>query len=274
MVTVLCTVRNCRLPLRREERRMVCANAHSFDVARSGYLNLLQPQDRRSKTPGDSKEAVIARRRFLDAGHEETLIETIIAMLRGEPAPASAVLDAGCGEGYHLGTITRRLGVEGHGVDLSTAAIELAARRYPECHWIIANADRFLPYADESFSTVLSITGRLNAPELRRVIRSHGQLLVAVAAADDLAELREVIHGHAAVRDRVDRTVQMFAPHFDLEQRERVTTHATLDHDAIVNVLTSSYRGLRNREKERLANIGTLDVTLSRDVLVFAPRTL
>ena len=40
MVTVLCTVRNCRLPLRREERRMVCANAHSFDIARAGYAIL------------------------------------------------------------------------------------------------------------------------------------------------------------------------------------------------------------------------------------------
>jgi 23S rRNA (guanine745-N1)-methyltransferase len=273
MVTVLCTVRNCRLPLRREERRMVCANGHSFDIARSGYVNLLQPQDRRSKNPGDSKEAVAARRRFLDAGYEQPLLAAIIEMLRETPAPSPA-LDTGCGEGYHLGNINRQLEIEGHGVDLSAAAIDLAARRYPECHWIIANADRFLPYADESFSTVLSISGRLNAPELRRVIRSDGHLLVAVAAAGDLAELREVIHGKAADRDRVDRTVQMFGPYFDLQKRERVTTRAKLDHESIVNVLTSSYRGLRNREKERLTHIGTLEVTLSRDVLLFAPRTL
>ena len=53
-VRLLCTVRHCRLPLVREERRLVCANRHSFDVARSGYVNLLQPQDKRSKNPGDT----------------------------------------------------------------------------------------------------------------------------------------------------------------------------------------------------------------------------
>jgi 23S rRNA (guanine745-N1)-methyltransferase len=271
MVTVLCTVRNCGLPLSREERRMVCANAHSFDVARSGYVNLLQPQDRKSKHPGDSASAVVARRRFLDAGHELSLTSKIIAMISEAPAP-SPVLDAGCGEGHHLGQITRELDIEGHGVDLSTKAIDLAARRYPNCHWIIANADRFLPYADASFATLLSITGRLNAPEFRRVIRSDGRLIVAVAAPDDLAELRAIIYGEAEERDRVDRTVEMFAQHFQLQKRKRVTSRVALDRESIVNVLTSTYRGVRNRERERLANIGELDVTLSRDVLLFVPR--
>src|SRR5450755_3800076 len=58
VVTLLCTVRGCRRPLSRESNRFVCERGHSFDVARSGYLNLLQPQDRRSANPGDSKEAV------------------------------------------------------------------------------------------------------------------------------------------------------------------------------------------------------------------------
>ena len=51
---LLCTVRDCREQLLREERRMVCPRGHSFDIARRGYVNLLQPQDRRSKKPGDT----------------------------------------------------------------------------------------------------------------------------------------------------------------------------------------------------------------------------
>jgi 23S rRNA (guanine745-N1)-methyltransferase len=270
MVSLLCTVRNCHLPLERDERRMVCANAHSFDIARSGYINLLQPQDRRSRAPGDSPEAVAARCRFLEAGYEEPFLNAILGILSGVPAP-SPVLDAGCGEGYHLGSIATKLGIEGHGVDLSVTAIDLAARRYRQCQWIVANADRFLPYADGSFATVLSITARLNPPEFRRVIRDEGRLVVAVPAPDDLAQLRAIIHGKAEERDRVERTIAMFAGHFTLERHERVSTHARLDRAAIVNVLTSSYRGLRHREKERLEGIDTLDVTLSRDLLLFRP---
>ena len=47
---------------------MVCARGHSFDFARSGYINLLQVQERRAKDPGDSLEAMAARRRLHERG--------------------------------------------------------------------------------------------------------------------------------------------------------------------------------------------------------------
>jgi hypothetical protein len=34
------------------------ARGHSFDIARSGYINLLQPQERRARRPGDATDAV------------------------------------------------------------------------------------------------------------------------------------------------------------------------------------------------------------------------
>ena len=55
---LLCPVRDCHLALVREERRLLCPRGHSFDVARSGYINLLQPQERRSKQPGDTAAAL------------------------------------------------------------------------------------------------------------------------------------------------------------------------------------------------------------------------
>src|SRR5438552_3601497 len=127
---LLCTVRSCHLPLAREGGRVVCPRGHSFDIARSGYINLLQPQDRRSRNPGDSEEAVAARRRFLDRGHAEPLLEAIRAML----PDARDVLDAGCGEGYYLGSLGA---LHACGIDISVPAVELAARRYPHCQWIV-----------------------------------------------------------------------------------------------------------------------------------------
>ena len=245
MVTLLCTVRNCRQPLERDGRRIVCANRHSFDVARSGYINLLQPQDSRSQHPGDSKESVAARRRWME--HERFVIDA----LRGAGI-ASPALDAGCGEGSHLAAINPE---EGHGIDLSVPAIDLAARTYPQHHWIVANADRFLPYAERSFATVMSITSRLNAEEFRRVVRDDGRLVVVLTAPDDLRELRTILHGQATERDRVERTTAMFAPHFTLSSHERLTTRAALDRDGIENVLASSYRGARKREHDKLKDL-------------------
>src|SRR5580658_1695487 len=138
---LLCTVRNCHLALVREERRLVCPLGHSFDVARSGYINLLQPQDRRSNQPGDSAAAVAARRRLHDRGVTAPLLQAIAEIL--SPSQGDVVLDAGCGDGFYLGSLARQAGFSGHGVDISVAAIEAAARRYPECQWVVANADRF-----------------------------------------------------------------------------------------------------------------------------------
>src|ERR1700733_6340901 len=128
---LLCPVRDCHMALVREERRLLCPRGHSFDVARSGYINLLQPQERRSKQPGDTTAATAGRRRLHDSGVTEPLLHAIAEILAA--SPCDAVLDAGCGEGFYLGTLARQTGFDAHGVDISTAAVDLAARCYPGC---------------------------------------------------------------------------------------------------------------------------------------------
>src|SRR5438309_8674741 len=226
---LLCPVRDCHMALARVERQVPCPRGHSFDVARSGYINLLQPQERRSKQPGDTVAAVAARRRLHDRGVTEPLLRGIAEIVCARPS--DIVLDAGCGDGYYLGTLAGQTGFDAHGVDISTAAVDAAARRYRGCEWIVANADRFQPYADRSFSIVLSITGRMNAGEFRRVVRDDGRLLIALPAPDDLIELR------GAGRDRVARTVETFAGGFTLVDRRSVTTTADLDAAGVHDVL-------------------------------------
>lgn len=266
-VDLLCTVRSCRSPLTRVERSFVCANGHTFDVSRHGYVNLLQPQDRRSKNPGDTAEAVAARRRFLDRGLAQPIVDAIVAAV---PLRAGeTLLDVGCGEGHHTDAFRRAYGAEVCGIDISMPAIELAARRYRECFWVIANADLFVPFADASLHAVTSITARLQPEEFARVLAPGGTLLVAVPGAADLIELREAIQGERVERDRVERTIELFTPHLELVRHELVEHVVRLDAEAMADVLASSYRGLRNRERERLASLEAMDVTLARDLLLF-----
>jgi 23S rRNA (guanine745-N1)-methyltransferase len=253
---LLCTVRNCRLALVREQRRLICPRGHSFDVARSGYINLLQPQERRSKQPGDTAAAVAARRRLHDRGVTEPLLRAIIEMTAA--SPDDVVLDAGCGDGYFPGMLARLTGARAHGVDISIPAVEAAARRYPECEWIVANADRFVPYADSSFLIVLSITARMNTREFRRVLHDDGRLLVAIPAPEDLIELR------GAGRDRVARTIETFARDFKLAGQRRVTMAADLDAAAVEDVLLSIYRPMRSQPA------GAMTLTFSMDFLLFS----
>lgn len=233
---LVCPVRGCSLLLTREPRRLVCVRGHSFDMARSGYVNLLQPQDKRSKEPGDTTAAIAGRRRIHEKGFTKPLLDTI-ASLAGIQAN-EVVLDAGCGEGFYLGNLQAQSGCGAHGVDISIPAVDAAARRYPSCSWFVANADRVLPYADASFHVVMSITARLNAAEFRRVLRPGGRLLVAIAGADDLRELR----GGSAGRDRVARTIDMFTTEgFAFDDHRAVSTVAALDTESIAGLRHAIY---------------------------------
>jgi 23S rRNA (guanine745-N1)-methyltransferase len=253
---LLCSVRDCRLPLAREERRVHCENGHSFDIARSGYINLLQPQDRRSRNPGDTIAAVQARRRLHDRGVTAPLLNGIAEAVA--VTSKDMVLDAGCGDGFYLGSLAQRTGCHAYGVDISIPAVDAAAGRYPGCEWVVANADRFVPYADRSFSVVLSVTARMNSAEFRRVMRDDGRLLVAVPAPDDLAEIR------GAGRDRAARTIETFAREFTLIGQRRATTSADLDEAAVEDVLVSMYRPLHSQPVQPMRLTFSLDLLLFR----------
>jgi 23S rRNA (guanine745-N1)-methyltransferase len=269
LTTLICPVRHCGEPLERRGRSLICPRGHSFDVARSGYVNLLQPRDRRSRRPGDPPEAVEARRRLLDAGYGEPLLRAI----REETAAlgaGAAVLDVGCGEGYYLGSLAQEREIEAHGADLSTAAIDLAARRYPEGTWIVANADRFLPWADGSFDLILSIDARLSPSEMRRVLKPEGRLLVAVPGADDLVELREAVLGERVLKDRLERAVSLLAEEgFEVESRRSVRGAAELGPAEIRDALTATYRSGRQSRRERIEALSGMRVTLSHDLARF-----
>jgi 23S rRNA (guanine745-N1)-methyltransferase len=271
-VDLLCPVRGCGQVLARGERVLGCPLGHTFDVARSGYVNLLQPQDRRSATPGDRREAAAARRRLYAAGLGDPLLAALGAELDACALPARpAVLEVGCGEGSLLGALAAARPLEAHGLDLSVPAVEMAARRFPAITWVVANADRRLPWPAGTFDVVLVLSARGKPAELRRVIAPDGRLLVATPASDDLQELRAALLGEAHDRDRLGRAAATLAPAFTLEARAVVRHQAELDAAAVRDLLAATYRGARHSQGPRLDALGGMRVTLSHDLGRFRP---
>jgi 23S rRNA (guanine745-N1)-methyltransferase len=268
-----CTVRRCGESLAAVDDRLVCPRGHSFDRAREGYWNLLQPQDRRSPEAGDRGVALAARRRWLSRGFADGLAKALAEAIdeAGLP-PGSAAVDVGCGEG----TLTARLFAErGHdvcGVDLSAAGIAMAARLEPRFTWVVANADRGLPLADASIDLAVSVFGRRPVAELHRVLRVGGVVVAVLPAEDDLIELRAAAQGEAARRDRLSPALAELAPWFDVSRRSGWRHRAHHDRDALEDALAMSYRGARGSERERLAGLTGLDVTVAADILALVSR--
>jgi len=268
-----CTVRLCALPLERRDRAYICSRGHSYDIARSGYVNLLQPQDRRSPHAGDSKEAIAARAALVDAGVGRTLIDAVAdRILALDLLERPVLVDLGSGTGDALATIGRRRQILGMGIDLSVPAAEHAARRFPDHLWIVANADRRLPLVDQSVDLVLSVNGRRNPDEVARVLATHGALLIALPAPDDLIELRTHVQGSGVERDRADTLIAAH-PAFTLVERATIRETMTLDREVLLQLLRGTYRGARLREAERVANVDRMSVTLASDIVVMRRRT-
>jgi 23S rRNA (guanine745-N1)-methyltransferase len=263
-----CSVRGCGRPLAREERRLICEAGHTFDVARSGYISLLQPQDRRSPAPGDSKEAVAARARLLEAGLGGAVIDAIVLRAPATDGPLVAA-DLGCGSGELLAALAATRGLCGVGIDLSTAAAETAARRFPALTWVVANVDRGVPLLDGSVHLVTSLNARRNVNECARVLVPGGTLVVAVPAPDDLIELRAEVQGAGVTRDRIDAIVAEHTPRFTIIERFTVRAQPRLGADSLRDLLRGTYRGARISSAASVEALHSLEVTLATDIVVF-----
>lgn len=186
-------------PLQRDGATWRCPAGHSFDVARQGYVHLLPVQNKRSRDPGDSREMVAARARFLEAGFYQPLAAAVArAALADLPADASvSCLDAGCGEGYYLRQLAAAAGF-GHslallGLDISKWAVLAAARADSRPCWVVGSNAR-LPVPAQSLDRVLCLFGFPVYPEFARVLKRGGELLLADPGPSHLREMRELIY--------------------------------------------------------------------------------
>ena len=186
-------------PLQRKGAIWRCAAGHSFDIASQGYTHLLPVQKKRSRDPGDSKEMVAARRRFLNAGFYQPIAAAVSRATLADlpPGATASCLDAGCGEGYYL----RQLAAaprDGQtlallGLDISKWAVLSAAKQGKQSNWVVgSNAN--LPVLPGTLDRVLCMFGFPVHAEFARVLKPDGQLLQVDAGPDHLRELREIIY--------------------------------------------------------------------------------
>jgi 23S rRNA (guanine745-N1)-methyltransferase len=190
----------CRLDLAASSGALACANRHSFDIAREGYVNLLRSAPRRPAEGGDSPEQLHHRAQFLEAGHFAAVAPAIVARLRQACAAAASgswrVLDAGCGTGYHFAAVAASLGeaapdipVVGLGLDIARGAARLAARRWTGLSFAVADLWAEWPVRDAAVDLVLSMFAPKNFGETARVLRPGGWLAIVYPGTGHLAEL-------------------------------------------------------------------------------------
>ncbi|MGI9276456.1 MAG: putative RNA methyltransferase [Endozoicomonas sp.] len=253
-ITLRCPV--CHSPLQSMENGVSCSGNHRFDRARQGYLHLLPSNRMRSKSPGDDKQMVQARNRFLDSGCytsvSSALTEATTRLVKGNPQPA--ILDAGCGEGYYTASIKNAVpDASVCGVDISKPAILACCRRRKDVQWLVASVSD-LPIVDQSVDIIVSVFSRCDWREFARVLKPGGHILVLAPGQNHLQELREAIYEDVRPYP-VDKLVQDLPKPFSLVGNQSVSGEMQLgSSQQILDLLamTPHYWHIKPPQRESL----------------------
>ena len=182
----------CGKELNKVDRAFLCPDRHSFDVARQGYVNLLTVQQKHSLAPGDTREQVLSRRAFLEAGYYAPIAEALVNAAK-KHGVSGKILDIGCGEGYYSARLAEALGLPLTGLDISKEAVRCAAGKYKNAQWLCATAAH-IPVPDGSAGLLTSLFALTLPEEFHRVLAPNGLYFQVLAAEDHLMGLKSIIY--------------------------------------------------------------------------------
>ena len=189
-MNLLCPI--CGEQLQIMDRQYRCSHNHSFDIARQGYVNLLTVQQKHSLNPGDTREQVLSRREFLEAGFYAPIAQALIRTAK-DLELSGQILDVGCGEGYYSTQLADALGAPLTGLDISKEAVRCAAAKYKGKQWLCATAAH-IPVEDHSVELLTSLFALTLPEEFHRVLKPGGYYFQVLAAEDHLLGLKTIIY--------------------------------------------------------------------------------
>ena len=258
----------CGNILEKADRTYTCENRHSFDIARQGYVNLLPVQQKHSLAPGDTRQQVLSRRAFLEAGYYAPIADALEEVAR-ELGASGPILDVGCGEGYYCSRLAAALHLELTGLDISKEAVRCAAAKYKNHQWLCATAAH-IPVADASVGMLTSLFALTLPEEFHRVLRGDGLYFQMLAAQDHLLGLKSIIYDQLNFKEKDSVPV---LPGFELVKSVPVRFSFTVEGEQIQNLFSMTPHVFRIGKDgaERLRNTQTLTDTASCVLNVYRP---
>ncbi len=274
MGTLICPV--CGNDLNASGNSYICRNNHCFDIAKSGYVNLLLSKHIGKTTHGDNKLMLQARRNFLEKGYYSALRDELCSMV-SRNFGGGVILDAGCGEGYYTSAVydalrQAEIPVEMYGIDISKIAVEMAAKRKKDITYSTASVFH-IPVRDESCNMVITLFAPYCGEEFRRVLVPDGILIMAIPSEDHLWEMKQAIYD-IPYKNQV-KPYELDG--FRLVEKKRITYRAELESREDIQSLfamTPYYYRTAVGQKERLGQFDRLETTMDFELLFYEKKQI
>ncbi|MCM1132709.1 MAG: methyltransferase domain-containing protein [Ruminococcus flavefaciens] len=244
----------------------VCPKNHSFDMAKSGYVNLLLAKH--GAVHGDNKFMLRARREFLEKGYYSPLCESVCRTVAEYSENGGILLDAGCGEGYYTSAVrAENPALEMYGIDISKEAVEMASKRKSDINFAVASVFH-IPVQAESCDILLTMFAPYCGEEYRRVLKSDGTMIMAIPSENHLWELKKAVYD-TPYRNEVKPYELDGFRHIGAE---RVSFTMKIDNSTDIQRLfsmTPYYYRTGKTEQERLNNLDFLETQADFEILTY-----
>lgn len=238
-----------------------CENGHCFDIAKQGYVNLLQSQKSSSKRHGDDKLMVKSRGSFLDKGYYAPLADKISDRVGEARLKGMKIADLGCGECYYTSKIAKRYPeITIGGIDISKQALICGGRRDKSISLAVASTFD-LPIEENYCDGVMSIFAPYSIDEIHRVLKSGGFFLRAYPLERHLMGLKSAIYDEPYLNE-VDRNIP---EGFIAVSRDEIRYSISIDNNEDIAALfsmTPYYYKTSRCDQEKIFNLSALDTEI------------
>ena len=286
---------SCGARLERGNGTLACSSEgkkHTFDVASSGYVNLLPPGRKNNAVTGDRRDLLKARGAFLDSGLYAPVSDAVAASAATlAPGAGEFVFaDFGCGEGYHTCRVAESLSkkisrVVAVGVDASKYAAEAGAKRakrlgFPSPFAVEEDggstvafiAGNFFrpPFFSTSLSCVITMFAPVAYGAAHGALRDGGGVVAAIPGPDHLIELREMIY-----RDVRRKEGALSVPDsFSVKEKTAVRYPVRLTGEQTADLfgMTPFFCRAPEEIREKILSAGETEVTVDVDIYTIAKR--
>lgn len=253
----------CHTRLIKQNNGYTCQNRHHYDIAKQGYVNLV---NNRKAISGDNAEMVKARSAFLQKGYYQALRDWLCTYI--QQIQPSVLIDAGCGEGYYTNEFQlTNPNTEIYGFDLSKAACKEAAKAHTSVHYAIASVHD-MPVFDACADVCISVFAPIYMEEIDRVLPSGGKFIKVGPGPKHLWELKQLLYED--VYENKMKYIQH--KHMKLVQTELLESNILLkDTVDVITLLTMTPYAYRTPKEKmvQLKRIEKLETQLQFSIEIY-----
>lgn len=255
----------CTKPLTKIGNSYVCEDNHSYDIAKSGYVNLVLANQKNSADAGDNKEMIAARLSVMDSGYYKKLADDLIDIIKDNKN--NFIADAGCGVGYLPYRLANYFsGSNIVGLDISKNAILAASKKYKNISFAVASSVR-LPLPSDSVDTLICAFAPVFPIEFARVLNKEGLFLRVVPSKKHLFALKELLYQTPYENELDPLEIEGFCYEKTVESKSTISAEGKLLHSIVK--MTPYYYHSNKSDIESLLNINSATVNLEFDIRIY-----